>query len=165
MPEWYLLRTKVGEERKAQGQLLGIVEDTILPLARARIPQRGRMVERVTPLFPCYIFSLFDLARTARKVRYTPGVRNLVRFGEEVAVVPRWVAEQLAKRSADGPVELSKNRFSPGDSVRVLDGPFRQLEAIFDGYLTGTERVAVLLSIMSAERRVVMPKQIVAAAD
>ena len=45
---------------------------------------------------------------------------------------------------------MSKNRLSPGDSA-VLDGPFRQFEAIFDGYLTGAERVAVLLSIMSAE--------------
>ena len=55
MPEWYLLRTKVGEGRKAQGQLLGIVESTLLPMGRSRIPQRGRMVERITPLFPCYV--------------------------------------------------------------------------------------------------------------
>jgi transcriptional antiterminator RfaH len=165
MPEWYLLRTKAGEERKAQQQLHGIVQNTLLPLGKTRVPQNGRVFERIAPLFPCYLFALFSLSMTARKIRYTPGVRALVRFGEQAAIVPQWVVDQLALRCAQGPVELSRNRFSPGDPVRVLDGPFRQLEAVFDGYLSGTERVAVLLSIMSAERRVVMPGAMVAAAD
>ena len=79
--------------------------------------------------------------------------------------MPRWVIEQLASRCADEPIDLSKPALSPGDAVTVLDGPFRQFEAIFDGYLSGTERVAVLLSIMSAERRVVLPSAMVMAAQ
>lgn len=49
--------------------------------------------------------------------------------------------------------------------MTVLDRPFRQFEAIFDGYSPATERVAVLRSIMSAERRVVMPSSMVMAAE
>lgn len=165
MLDWYLLRTKTGEERRAQQQLGGIVERTLLPLGRMRVRQQGRDVWRIAPLFPCYLFARFSLSYAARKVRYTPGVRDVVRFGEQVAVVPHWVIEQLASRCAEGPIELWKPPLSPGDAVKVLDGPFQQFEAIFDGYLGGTERVAVLLSIMSAERRVVMPAAMVMAAE
>lgn len=165
MLDWYLLRTKTGEERKAQQNLVGIVENTLLPLGKMRLRQRGREAWRVAPLFPCYLFARFSLSSAARKVCYTPGVRDIVRFGEQAAAVPFWVVDQLALRCADGPIELLKPQLSRGDAVRVLGGPFQQFEAIFDGYLGGTERVAVLLSIMSAERRVVMPAAMVTAAE
>ncbi len=165
MREWYLLRTKTGEERKAQRYLDGLVEGTLLPLGKTQIRQRSGAVERIAPLFPCYLFALFDLSLSARKVRYTPGVRNIVQFGGQAAIVPHWVIDQLALRCAEGPVSLSKPAFSPGDAIQVLDGPFQRFEAIFDGYLSGTERVSVLLSIMNAERRVVLPTHMVAAAD
>ena len=165
MPEWYLLRTKAGEERKARQQLHGVVEDTLLPLGVMHVRQQDRVAERIAPLFPCYLFALFSLAGAARKIRYTPGVRDLVRFGEQATPVPRWVIDQLASRGVDGPIELLRQPLSPGDAVTVLDGPFRQFEAIFDGYLSGTERVAVLLSVMSAERRVVLPSAMVMAAQ
>jgi transcriptional antiterminator RfaH len=165
MPEWYLLRTKAGEERKARQQLHGVVEDTLLPLGVMHVRQQDRVAERIAPLFPCYLFALFSLAGAARKIRYTPGVRDLVRFGEQATPVPRWVIDQLASRGVDGPIELLRQPLSPGDAVTVLDGPFRQFEAIFDGYLSGTERVAVLLSVMSAERRVLLPSAMVMAAQ
>jgi len=165
MREWYLLRTKTGEERKAQRYLDGLVESTLLPLGKTQVRQRGGVVERIAPLFPCYLFALFSLSVAARKVRYTPGVRDIVQFGGQAAIVPHWVIDQLALRCADGPVALSKPSFSPGDAIKVLDGPFQQFEAIFDAYLSGTERVSVLLSIMNAERRVVLPTHMVAAAD
>jgi transcriptional antiterminator RfaH len=165
MLDWYLLRTKTGEERKAQQQLDGVVESTLLPLGKMPLRQLGRVVSRTAPLFPCYLFARFSLSGVARKVRHTPGVRDIVRFGEQPAVVPHWVIDELTRRCADGPIDLLRPQFSQGDVVKVLGGPFREFDAIFDGYLMGTERVAVLLSIMSAERRVVMPAALVAAAE
>ena len=165
MNEWYLLRTKTGEERKAEALLGSVVDRTLLPLGKTKLRLYGRVAERLSPLFPCYLFAFFSLAHTAREIRYTPGVRGIVRFGEQAAVVPRWVIDELTLRYANGPIEFEKARLSPGDPVRVLDGPFRQIEAIFDGYLSGTERVAVLMSIMNAERRVVMPARNVLAVN
>jgi transcriptional antiterminator RfaH len=162
--DWYLLRTKTGAERIAQEQLRTVVERTLLPLAKTQIRQRERSFERVAPLFPCYLFAFFPLAETARRIRYTPGVRDVVRFGERAATVPRWVIEQLTLRCEQGPVDLTRPPLLHGAAVRVVDGPFRHLDAVFDEYLTGVERVAVLLSVMNAERRVVMPTEMVMAA-
>lgn len=164
MAEWYLLRTKTGGERTAQEQLRNVVERTLLPLGRTRLRQKDRIAERIAPLFPSYIFVFCSLAETARRIRYTPGVREVVRFGEQAAVVPLWVIDQLHLACAQGPAALSKPGLEPGAAVRIVDGPFRQFDAVFDGYLTGTERIAVLLSVMNAERRVVLPRGMVTAA-
>jgi transcriptional antiterminator RfaH len=165
MEDWYLVRTKTGGERTAQEQLRHVVERTLLPLGKTQIRQRDRTFHRVTPIFPSYLFAFCFLGRAARQIRYTPGVRDVVRFGEQPATVPAWVIDELISRCAGGPIDLSKPGFSQGAHLRVVDGPFRNLHAVFDGYLSGTERVAVLLSIMNAERRVVMPANMLVAAE
>jgi transcriptional antiterminator RfaH len=165
MQDWYLLRTKTGGERTAQAQLQRIVERTLLPLGKMPIRQGDRTFQRVGPIFPCYLFAFFCLERAARQIRFTPGVRDIVRFGEQAAVVPSWVIRELTSRCAEGVVDLSRSGFSPGAPLKVVGGPFRELDAVFDGYLDGHERVAVLLSVMNAERRVVMPVNMVMAAE
>jgi transcriptional antiterminator RfaH len=165
MQAWYLIRTKVGGERTAQEQLQHTVERTLLPLGKMQVRQQDRTFQRIGPIFPCYLFALCCLASTARRIRYTPGVRDIVRFGEQAAVVPVRVIDELVARCAQGPVELLKPAFSKGTPVKVLHGPFRELQAVFDGYLSGAERVAVLLSIMNSERRVVMPASMVTTAE
>jgi transcriptional antiterminator RfaH len=158
---WYLIRTKTGAERAANEQLKRVVERTLLPLAKTRLRQGDRIFQRINPVFPCYIFAFFDLGYAARQIRYTPGVRNIVQFGEFPAPVPTWVIDELTSRCAEGPVDFSRPRLSVGTPVRVVGGPFDRLDAIFDGYCNGPDRVAVLLSILSAERRVVMPATMV----
>lgn len=161
---WYLVRTKTGGERTAQKQLQHVVERTLLPLGKTQVRQKERTFQRVAPIFPCYLFAYFCLGRSARQIRYTPGVRDIVRFGEQAATVPDWVINELTFRCAEGPVEFSERGFSQGDPLEVVCGPFRKFRAVFDGYLSGTDRVAVLLSVMNAERRIVMPTSMVMAA-
>jgi transcriptional antiterminator RfaH len=38
--------------------------------------------------------------------------------------------------------------FKPGDRVRVLSGPFRDYEGVFDMRLRGTDRVRILLEMV-----------------
>lgn len=165
MQEWYLVRTKPGGERTAQQQLQHVVESTLLPLGKTRVRQRDRTVQRIGPVFPCYLFAYFCLGRAARQIRYTPGVRGIVRFGEQPAIVPGWVIDELTVRCAQGPVDFAKPGFSQGAPLKVICGPFREFGAVFDGYLGGADRVAVLLSVMNAERRIVMPASMVIAAE
>src|SRR5580658_908488 len=155
MYNWYLIRTKTGAERTAHEQLQHVVERALLPLAKTQIRQRDRTFQRISPIFPCYLFAFFSLGHSARQIRYTPGVRHIVQFGERAATVPVWVIDELISRCAEGPVDLSKPRLSIGTPVRVVGGPFHNFDAVFDGYCSGLERVAVLLSVMNAERRVV----------
>jgi transcription antitermination factor NusG len=47
------------------------------------------------------------------------------------------------------------------EPVTVIDGPLREFEGIFERYLSGTERVAILFSMMGAGARAVMPASMV----
>jgi len=161
---WYLIRTKPNCEKIARDHLPKIVDETLLPLATFRFRQQGRTVKRVAPVFPSYLFAYFSLGRAARQIRYTPGVHDIVRFGEWAPVVPAAVIEDLMERCSRGPAEVSECRLSIGSPLKVIAGPFRNFDAVFDGYLNGNERVAVLLSVMSAERRAVLPADMVISA-
>jgi len=163
MQNWYLIRTKTGGERTAHKQLERIVDRAILPMAKTQIRQGTRTFQRISPVFPCYLFAFFSLGHAARKIRYTPGVRNIVYFGDQAAAVPVWVIDELLSRCAEGPVDLSTPGLAKGDPVKIVQGPFHEFDAIFDGYSSAAERVAVLLSVMNAQRRVVMPATWVAA--
>ena len=50
----------------------------------------------------------------------------------------------------------------PGDTVRINEGPFSGLEAIFEQKLKGSERVAVLLEILGRQTRIVLASETIA---
>lgn len=157
MAEWYLLRTKAQEERRAHGSLSRFAPEVLLPLTKVRVRRWGQMVESIAPLFPTYLFALVDLELHYGYVRYARGVRGIVSFGAQPAVVSEWIISELKQRCSRGPVELPRRPLLPKQGVMIIDGLFREFEGIFERYLSGPERVAVLLSVMGCGARVVLP--------
>jgi transcriptional antiterminator RfaH len=155
---WYLIRTKQYKESLVQNVLGDFVSDTFLPLLRTTNRQWGRIASVVAPLFPCYLFSLFDLDTTYQRITRTPGVVGLVREGGGPAEVPSSIVEEIRRRGPNGIVELPKETLHPGQQVQVEHPLFNGFTAVFERYLSGTERVALLLNAVSGARvRIVMP--------
>jgi transcription antitermination factor NusG len=122
------------------------------------VNRRGRLVSSVRPLFPSYLFVLPKEGCDQITLQFLPGVRGLVRFGVEPAPVPCSVIEELLWRCAKGPIELQSEPLTNGIPVRVTQGPFSEFEGIFEHYLSGRERVAILLSVLGAATvRLVVP--------
>jgi transcriptional antiterminator RfaH len=161
---WRLLWTKAGEERAVRDRLALVAVEVVLPMLKVRVRRWGRMVESTAPLFPCYLFVRMSLGRDLARVRYARGVRDLVRFGAEPALAPDSMVAELKRRCAGGPIELPRRTLHVGECVRVLEGPLQGLEGVFDRYLSGAERVSLLMSALGAAARVVMPAKMVAAA-
>ena len=156
--EWYLLRTKPGKERWVRDQLAGRLSEVFLPMLKARMPRWGRMAISTAPLFPCYVFARLDLRTNYFEVKYLAGVSGLVSAGNEPIVVPETIISEIRSRGVDDVVEIREDPFDSGQQVRVVDGPFRGFEAIFERYLSGAERVAILLNtIENAGPRIVLP--------
>ncbi len=161
--DWYLVRTKPQKERWVQDQLKNVAAEAFLPLLRSRTRCFGRMMTIVKPLFPCYLFARFNLKERYFDVKYTAGVHSLVSVGGEAVVVPVSIVEEIKRRGTDGIVEMPQRRLDPGQKIRIVDGPFRDIEAIFDRYLSGSERVAILLDVIGASTiRVVLPSSCLA---
>jgi transcriptional antiterminator RfaH len=152
--KWFVARTNTGKERVAMSQLNHVVAEALLPLVRTRIRRWGKLVDSVGPLFPGYLFARFDFERDYSSVRYARGLRELVCFGQEPAVVFEWMIDQLKERCAAGPLELPERSLVAAESVIVIDGPFK---GIFERYMSGHERVSVLLAMLKAGPRIILP--------
>ena len=156
--EWYLVRTKPGKERWVSDQLSAILPEAFLPMLEARSPRWGKMAWSVTPLFPCYVFARFDLRARYFDIRYMTGVQGIVSAGCDPLAVPTSVVDEIKRRGVNGVVKIEPKAFGHGERVRVVAGPFRGFDAIFERYLSGAERVAILLSAVEAKGlRVVLP--------
>ena len=161
--EWYLVRTKAAKERWVCDQLSAILPEVYLPMLQTRTPRWGKMAWSVMPLFPCYLFARFDLGTRYFDIKYMPGVQGIVSAGSDPVAVPVPVIEEIKRRGVDGVVKIEPHEFDNGERVRVLTGPFRDFEAIFERYLSGAERVAILLNTVEAKGiRVVLPASLVA---
>lgn len=155
---WYLVRTKVGKERVVHDRLERLVPLVFLPLLKTRVRRSGRLTWSIVPLFPCYILARFTLHEHYYNVRYSPGVHSIVSAGRDPIAVPDDLVIAIQQRGNDGIVELPEASFVAGEGVRIIDGPFSGFQGIFDRYLSGTERVAILLrTVESAGVRIVLP--------
>jgi transcriptional antiterminator RfaH len=149
-PNWFLVRTKPGKERWVCDQLSEILSEVFLPMLKTRVPRWGKLAWSVVPLFPCYLFARFDLTLSYFDVKYMQGVHGLVSAGKEPIIVPQAIIDEIKGRGENGVVEIKERPFDNGERVRVVQGPFRGFDAIFERYLSGPERVAILLSAIES---------------
>src|SRR5437867_3429676 len=96
VPAWYCIRTHLKHEHIAAAHLQRIpnVEVFNPQLRILRSTRTGRRWSTES-LFPNYIFARFALAPLLDKVRYTPAVKFVLRFGDRMPEIPVLVIEDL----------------------------------------------------------------------
>jgi transcriptional antiterminator RfaH len=131
--------------------------DVYCPRLRERRISRGRKIEVCPALFPGYLF--LQVVNGWWQARWSPGVVRLIMDGSGApAKVPDSVIADIRMREVRGAVELPKPPgLKPGDRVRVLGGPLVGFAGLYAGQAPH-ERVAVLLTVLGGQRRVVLPK-------
>lgn len=147
---WYLVQSKPRNEMRALENLVRQGYETYLPLMEVERLQRGKLLKKMEPLFPRYLFLHLEEGNDNwGPIRSTMGVAGLVRFGQAYAVVSDDVLEAVRVRTQD----VKKTLFTPGDSIRVVSGPLLGLEGVFD-ITDGEQRSFVLLEFMQKQQRV-----------
>lgn len=107
-----------------------------------------RLEHRLVGYFPGYIFVALDLAADPwRPVNGTIGVRSLVMFGDRPAPLPNGFVEYLQAAADDQGLLIPEIKFSPGDKVRILSGPFADIVGTMDR-LEGAARVRILMELV-----------------
>jgi len=144
---WYLVRTKPNRERYVETQLTRIVPEVFLPLLSNSEYTPGPKRPPV-PLFPQYVFVRGELSRHYFSIRYAPGVVSFVANGLQPLSVPDGIIEGIRSRSTNGVVRIVQRPFRQGETVRIMGGPFRGFDAVFERYLSAGDRVAILLNAM-----------------
>lgn len=151
---WYLCYTKPKSEHQASVNLSRQGYHNYLPMYRDTRIIKGKMVARVEPMFPRYLFVSLDTeSDNWAPIRSTLGVSSLVRFGLKPAVVSDdLVAMLLEREDQEGLQNAPQREFEPGQKVRVHSGPFKDYEGIFLAR-NSNERVLVLLDILGKDSK------------
>jgi len=148
---WYALYTKPHKEQQVHDLLQQRGFSVFLP--RLQLFKKGRVVQTKEPLFPCYLFANFNLHETGLyPVQWTQGLRCVVSFCGEPAIVDDTIIDFI-KKQASTMLSSEPSRFKPGDYVRITKGPFKDLAAVFDGKLSASGRVRVLLRVLGQDAR------------
>lgn len=149
MQNWYVIQTKPRKEKQVGSVLERQGIQVYLPLVRVR--RVNPRASPVAPFFPGYLFARADLASVGvSALNWVPGSVRLLGFDGEPALVPDVVVEHIRRRVSDldRQYELGSGPFQPGDPVRIISGPFRDLEAVFDRTLSPTGRAMVLVKFL-----------------
>lgn len=155
---WYVAHTKPRQEHVAEEQLRRQQYGVYLP--RLKVYRKGRggaaaaITPRFEPMFPRYLFFHAGTPeQSIAPVRSTVGVSNLVRFGQEVAVVRPEILGGIEAferhQNAAGFEEISP--FRPGSSVVVTEGPFAGLDGLVA--MASEQRVLVLMELLGKQQR------------
>lgn len=156
---WFAVLCKPRAETIARTHLERQQFSCLLPLVSRQCRTVRGMRQQIEPLFPRYLFIETDAdGRTLAPVRSTRGVCGLVRFGERAARVPGSVIAGLrARMQQNDIVSLSVPELKPGQSVRIAQGPFAGVQAIFQSN-SGAERVRLLMAVLGDRVSVVVPR-------
>jgi len=146
MEHWYALYTKPKKEHQVNTYLQGQGVATFLPTMRRKARRRDRP-DRVV-YFPNYLFARLDFDQMPHSsVAWMPGVHRIISAGEQPLIVADEVVDLVRRRLVEKEDE-GYSEFQVGDTVRIVSGPLRDLDAIFDRPASAAERVRVLLDVM-----------------
>jgi transcriptional antiterminator RfaH len=150
---WYALRSKPRKEEVLWRQLRSQDYEVFFP--RLRVQPVNPRSRKLIPYFPGYMFVQVDLAEVGLSTfQWMPHAIGLVNFDGEPAPVPDNLIVAINKRVEE--IAAAGGEFfdglKSGDPIKISEGPFAGYEAIFDARIPGTERVRVLIQMLSDRR-------------
>jgi transcriptional antiterminator RfaH len=160
---WYAIQTRRGQETRVEENLLAWQVEAFLPRMRPAFRRRG--AAGTTPptdaLFPCYLFARFDAAAMTHKIRYTRGVAKVLGTPAGPTPVDDGVIGLIRERVDSSGYVVPPPRLRPGDQVRILAGPLKDLLAVFEAPLQASQRVRLLLAAVNGQVRLAIDDALV----
>ena len=140
--QWFVIHVRSGMEmrlrdsmlRRIQSEEMGdLIFEVLLPMERVSEIKKGKKSESNRKFFPGYVIANMHLLDENNKlvdrswyfVKETDGVLNFAGAKDHpIAMRPKEVENLLAQVREREEGAKPKIAFSPGDQVRVADGPF-----------------------------------------
>ncbi len=147
---WYAINSHPNKENLLWKQLELRGFECYFP--RIRVNPVNPRSRKIKPYFPGYLFIKVDLEKTGLSTfNWMPYAKSLVNFEGYPPIVPESLI--LAIKNKLSMIERSGGEkfidLTHGDLVKINTGPFEGYEAIFDIRLDGSERVRILLKMLS----------------
>jgi len=158
--QWYVIHTYSGYENKVQKNLKhriatmameDCIFEVVVPIEEEVEMRSGKRVTLQRKIFPGYVLVNMILSDESwYVVRNTPGVTGFVGSGNKpIPLEPREV-RSILKRMADDTPKI-KMSFVPGQSVKIVGGPFADFTGTVDELYPEKGKVKVLVSFFGRE--------------
>ena len=149
--KWYVIQTKPGDEHRVETHLLNQEIETFLPLLETHQYYGGKMVQRIKPLFPNYLFARLDLKLHYYKVKWTRGVSKILGAGDGPIPISEKVVQTIREKVGKDNLVRLEEEWKEGDIVQITSGPFKELMGIFQKKMSDKGRVRILLSLIGVD--------------
>jgi len=157
MESWFLVQTKSKQESRAVENLERQGVNSFCPMMRIEKLSRGSRVVKLEALFPGYLFVNFNQESvSSTTIRSTRGVSHFVTCAGAPVKAPELLIEQLMQRTDPTEDELVSNLPREGDSLQIVEGPFRGLNAVFS-QPDGDQRAIVLINLLNQQVSASLP--------
>ena len=153
MRPWMAAQVRSRSEFSVSSLLSDRGYETYLPTFRSQRQWSDRTIVRDLPLIPGYVFVREIPDKICGPVVTTPGVINLVGFGNQTALIEDWEIQQLKKVSASTLKVEPSTYLKPGSLVRIKAGP---LTGAWGTVVQIRKRTLLILSIEMLNRSVVV---------
>jgi transcriptional antiterminator RfaH len=147
-PRWYVIQTKPGNEHRVEINLCHQGIETLLPLFESKQYCQGRMVQKVKPLFPNYLFARLNIELHYYKVKWTRGVSKILGTGDKPFPLSEKVIQTIKKRIGENNLVRLEEEWKEGDNVQITSGPFKELIGVFQKKMSDRGRVRILLNLI-----------------
>lgn len=158
--KWFVVHTYSGHENKAADalkqrvktmNLTASVFDVVVPTRNIVVVRHGKKEEMKEKIFPGYILVNMDLNDESwLAVRTTPGVTAFVGVGNKPTPISDKEVEAILKFTQLAAPKF-KTKFSKGEAVKIIDGPFADFLGTVDNIDEDKGKVKVLVSIFGRE--------------
>lgn len=157
---WYVIHTYSGYEDNVARNLRQRIEsmdmqdfifEVMVPVEKKIKIKGGKRIVVEERIYPGYV--LVDMMVTDASwyvVRNTPNVTGFIGLGTTPTPVDSGEIESLKKRMGVAEPKY-KIDVMPGDSVKIVDGPFKDFDGKIDTVDAGKGKVKVLVSIFGRE--------------
>jgi len=148
---WYVIQTKPKDEYRVETHLLNQEIEIFLPLLETHQYCSGKMVQRIKPLFPNYLFARLDLKLHYYKVKWTRGVSKILGTGDGPIPISGEVVQRIREKVGKDNLVKLEEEWKEGDIVQITSGPFKELMGIFQKKMSDNGRVRILLSLIGLD--------------
>jgi transcriptional antiterminator RfaH len=162
-PSWYVIHTKPKQEQRAYVNLSAWGVESFSPVVKEPVYNERTLKTTYVKkaLFPQYLFARFDASKLLHKIRFTRGVRNVVRFGGSPVPLDDEVIEYLKSRVDKDSKVKPLEELKPGDKVVIKHGPLKDLVGIFELNISARDRVSVLLEAVNYQGHILIERELV----
>jgi len=150
---WYLVQCKFRQDERAEEHLQRQGYACFRSTYKRERILKGRRQLISESLFPGYLFIQLSQQDSWSPLRSTRGVSRVVAFGGHPMPISDTLIDDLQERDNQA---IVTTLLKPGENVRINEGPFAELEAVFLA-MEGEERVLLLMNFLHREQRISLP--------